>query len=377
MKTKSSKIAVIGLAVLLLVSVVGCGAGTADQSPGATPAENASPAQSETKTITDMAGRTVEVPTEVNSVLGLSSTNRFIVYLDAADRMAGVREMEQRTPHTMPWTIAVRSTIQDIPLFDQSDLESIMVIDPDLILSCSGEYTVDFSEQEDIQARTNIPVVITKPYVCLAKNLDNFYETVRIIGDLLGNSSRAEELNSSVQAIINDLHERTKDIPEDDKPTVYVGGKSWAGSHGLTSTSSYYSAFEFVHAKNAAAEIGEENAFIDPEALVEWDPDIIFLEASSGFDLSLEELQKPKFQSLQAIKNNEVYKLFLKVNNNTNIENVLINAYYVGSVLYPERFSDIDIAQKADEIYELFLGRPIYEEAVEVYGEYGKIDTTG
>jgi len=374
MKIKTSKIMMIGLALLLIISVMGCNAGTTDQPSEGSAPENGTEVESETKTITDMAGRTVEVPGEVNSVLGLSSTNRFIVYLDAVDRMAGVREMEKKTPHSMPWTIAISSVIQDIPLFDQSDLESIIAIDPDLILCCSGDYTADFSDQENMQARTNIPVVITKPYVCLAKNLDNFYETVRIIGDLLGKESRAEELNSGVQAIINDLNERTKDIPEEDKPTVYVGGKSWAGSHGLTSTSSYYSAFEFINAKNVAAEVGEENAFIDPEALVAWDPDIIFLESASGLELSLEDLKKPQFQSLKAVKNNEVHKIFLKIWNNTNFENVLVNAYYIGSVLYPERFSDVDIAKKADEIYELLLGRPIYKEMVEMFGEHGKID---
>jgi len=76
----------------------------------------------------------------------------------------------------------------------------------------------------------------------------------------------------------------------------------------------------------------------------------------------------------KAVKNNEVHKIFLKIWNNTNIENVLINAYYVGSVLYPEKFSDIDFAKKADEIYELFLGRPIYDEMVERFGEPGKIN---
>ena len=149
---------------------------------------------SETKTITDMAGRTVEVP-KGEQCSGTVSTNRFIVYLDAVDKMAGVREMEQSRPYSMPWTMAIKSEIPDIPLFDESDFETIMALEPDLILSCSGDYTVDFSGQEAIQKRTGIPVVITKPYVCLAKNLDNFYETVKIIGDLLGKERTGQRAN--------------------------------------------------------------------------------------------------------------------------------------------------------------------------------------
>jgi len=52
---------------------------------------------SETKTITDMAGRTVEVPTEVNSVSG-TVQHKPVYRLPPmpVDKMAGVREMEQQ-----------------------------------------------------------------------------------------------------------------------------------------------------------------------------------------------------------------------------------------------------------------------------------------
>ncbi|MFW5987774.1 MAG: iron ABC transporter substrate-binding protein, partial [Methanohalophilus sp.] len=56
-----------------------------------------------------------------------------------------------------------------------------------------------------------------------------------------------------------------------------------------------------------------------------------------------------------------------------NIENVLINTHYIGSVLYPEKF-DEDIEDKADEIYEVFLGKSVYEEMQDVVGSYGKLN---
>ena len=34
----------------------------------------------------------------------------------------------------------------------------------------------------------------------------------------------------------------------------------------------------------------------------------------------------------------------------TNIDTVIANAYYIGKVLYPDEFRDIDPAEKADEI---------------------------
>ena len=47
---------------------------------------------------------------------------------------------------------------------------------------------------------------------------------------------------------------------------------------------------------------------------------------------------------------------------NVNHETSLANAYYIGKVLYPEQFADIDPAAKADEIYEFVVGDPVYEQ---------------
>ncbi len=44
-----------------------------------------------------------------------------------------------------------------------------------------------------------------------------------------------------------------------------------------------------------------------------------------------------------------------------NYETTLTNAYYIGTILYPETFADIDPAAKADKIYTFVDGSPVYE----------------
>ncbi len=34
-------------------------------------------------------------------------------------------------------------------------------------------------------------------------------------------------------------------------------------------------------------------------------------------------------------------------------------------MIYPEQFADIDIAEKADEIFTMLLGEPVYDDLVE------------
>jgi iron complex transport system substrate-binding protein len=45
-----------------------------------------------------------------------------------------------------------------------------------------------------------------------------------------------------------------------------------------------------------------------------------------------------------------------------NFESILANAYFVGKILYPDRFADVDPIAKADEIYSFVVGKPVFEE---------------
>jgi iron complex transport system substrate-binding protein len=39
----------------------------------------------------------------------------------------------------------------------------------------------------------------------------------------------------------------------------------------------------------------------------------------------------------------------------------MADAYYVGKVLYPDKFSDIEPDAKADEIYTFLIGEPVFD----------------
>ena len=63
----------------------------------------------------------------------------------------------------------------------------------------------------------------------------------------------------------------------------------------------------------------------------------------------------------------------------TNHGNVLADAWYVGKVVYPAEFQDVNPQEKANEIYSfLYAGSPvnedIYETMTDNFGhEFGKI----
>ena len=63
---------------------------------------------------------------------------------------------------------------------------------------------------------------------------------------------------------------------------------------------------------------------------------------------------------LSAVRQGRVYGLLPYNWYTKNYGSILANAYFIGTVLYPERFADVDPAAKADDIYTFLVGKPVF-----------------
>jgi iron complex transport system substrate-binding protein len=86
-------------------------------------------------------------------------------------------------------------------------------------------------------------------------------------------------------------------------------------------------------------------------------------------------LRDPGFyQELRAFREGRVYGLLPFNYYATNYELVFADAYFVGKLLFPDRFRDVDPAAKADEIMRVFVGKGLYKELEEHYGGFVRLD---
>ena len=116
--------------------------------------------------------------------------------------------------------------------------------------------------------------------------------------------------------------------------------------------------------EDVADEMGETGYLdADPEQVVAWDPELIFLDPGN-MSLVRDEYQTNPgfFDSLTAVREGNLYACVSFNNYSTNVGYALADAYYAGSVIYPERFDDVNIAEKADDILEFLLGRRYYND---------------
>jgi len=331
------------------------------------------------KIITDSAGREVTVPAEIDRVACTSGGTcvRYLAYLDATDKLVAVESGEQYnvTNGDGRAYVLANPRFADLPSTGSSrgvdiNLEQVMVINPQVLFavgSVSNQSNEAFTSADAIQGKTGIPVVtIGSGSFQDEESKTQLYASFRLLGEILGKESRAEELIAYTEATLADLEERTKDIPESEQKTAFVGGLSHGGAHGLLSTQSEYMPFIWNRVKNVAADAGIQNADFSKEGLVYTDPEYIFIDAGTlGVQDEIgafEDIKSPVYADLRAVKNRNVYATLPYTFRSTNLETQLVDAYFVGKTVYPDRFEDIDPQVKADEIYTMFVGKPVFDE---------------
>ncbi len=312
------------------------------------------------RVVTDMLGREVEIPLEINRIVGLrAGALRLLSYMDASNIVVGIEEGENLAPR--PYTIIFPELLklQSLGPIMGGDAELILASRPDIIFIT---YTT-VEDANNLQNKTGIPVVALE---CteLATESELLYGSLRLIGEILNKNERADFLINYISEMISELDERTFEIPDNEKPSAYIGGLSYSNSYGISATHPDFSSFLFVNAKNVASEIDRrlsshvKGTFVDIEQILLWNPDNIFIDVS-GLEIVRNELKSNKVlnSELIAVQNNNIFTILRHNNYATNYEYVLLNSWYIGKILYPEQFSDICIEEKTDEILSVFYGK--------------------
>lgn len=354
------------LAVLLLTA---CGQATVDPDvtvDGQTDSQlesvdsDSTQEETETRTITDMAGRTVTLPAEVSTGLGTGSIGSYMLYTLDPDTMVGVNYEfnEQEKAYILP-------EYQDLPSFGQGDglnLEAVIAAAPDVLISYGTISESIISEADGFQEQTGIPCVV------LDGSMEAIPEAYRMLGQVFGMEETAEELAVYAEEAL--AFAEAIDIPEEEQVTVYFGN----GLENLETApvgSSHAELLDIVDAKNVAVVEGEVTSRIDvsAEQVIGWNPQVILLNGEPTEGLSPQQaveafLADSRYENLQAVQNGAVYaipKYPYSWFDRPPGPNRLIGIYWLAELLYPEQF-DLDIKESAKEFYALYYHMDLTEE---------------
>ena len=384
MKTK--RLLALALALVMALSLFGC---------GEKPAADNTDAAQDTVTVTDMIGRQVEiVPGSYQRIVCIGAgALRLYSYVGDVSLLCGVEDIDNMSlserpqmfdgvarPYVMVYGddfAALPSCGVGGPNAQAAEAEKILSCTPDLIIS---EYE-DTEKEDALQQQVGVPVVTLRTGVDGVFG-EEFNGSVTLLGQVLGKETRAAELLAFVAAETADIQARTADITEDSKPAVYICGLGNWGTTNHLMTVEDYSTFRVANIKNVVTGLGTKGVQpIEAEKFTALgaDMDIMLMDAAAVKNIRpLYAEDSGIFDSCRAWQNGEVYLEMAYNAYYTNYEIALANAWFAGKCAYPDRFEDIDMTEKLNEITGAFLGKGIAEDIYRMpnsFGGYQKIDT--
>ena len=345
--------------------------------------------------ITDLIGREITVvPGSYQRVVCIGAgALRMFTYIADVGLLCGVEDIDNLSlaerpkmfdASARPYVLAYGDAFSELPSCgvggpnaQAAEAEKILACDPDIVIS---EYE-DVEKEDALQEQLGVPVVTLRAGYGGVFD-EPFKQSMRLLGVLFDRTELASALLNFVEAQEAEIMRRTADIPEEEKPTVYICGLGNWGTTNHLMTAQNYNVFGVANVKNVIEDL-EKNGIqpIEEEKFVALGEkiDIMFIDAAAVKNIKPLLAENPGlFDTCKAWQNGEVYLEMAYNAYYTNFETALINAWFIAKTVYPDRFADIDLTEKANAITKAFLGLELYEQIVSApasFGGWQKIDT--
>lgn len=365
MGTRSKKLswlfavcAAIALALGLAFAVTGCssGGGESDQ------AASTDTASAETREFTDSAGRTVEVPVNIERIAPSGHTANQVLLTMAPEKMVG---LSQELTEDQQKYLGV--DMSDLPVFGaifgaKGDLnkEAIAAADPQVIVD-TGTLDDDVASGLDqLQEELGIPCVF------IETNMDDYGTAYEMLGDLLGMEERGQELSEYCQNAYDQVVDVMSGIPEDDRANVlYLLGEDGAN---VIAKGTQQAEVVDLCADNLAVMDNPSNTGMGSETSLEqialWNPDIIIFASGSVYSTVADD---PAWDGIAAIDNGDYYEApgtpYNWLNSPPTVNQVM-GMQWLPRLLYPDRFDD-SIQDVTRSYYSLFYGYDLSDEELD------------
>lgn len=179
------------------------------------------------------------------------------------------------------------------------NVEAIAAKAPDLVVLSEDRKGV-VAQLETLQIETHLAPA--------AETLDDMYKQIKELGDLTGHTAQAEALN---QQIKDDLAKLVKDLPKREKPLTYFYEVDPALYTATSKTfiGSLFSMAGLTNIADAADTAGTGYPQLNQEALVNANPDMIFLADTVMGETPEKVKARAGWESVTAVSKGQIFPL--------------------------------------------------------------------
>lgn len=340
--------------------------------------ETTAPEETEAATIevTDMKGRTVTLPANVQKVVvTFNMEEYFAVAGDAGiDLLAGWshKYWKGRRQDAYDAFTAVYPQLADLPDVGYNDsisIESIISLKPDVVLASAtgANYNALEPAFENLHA-AGIECVFFDFH---AQTIEKHTESIKLLGKILGQEERAEEIAEFYTEQMAVISDRLTDLADEDRPRVYMEFSMGPDQYGNTWSEQMWGALiRECGGTNIAAGMEGASVEIAPEQILSSNPEVIIFTCSPREDVSdnvvlgygadpalaAEHLEAYKnregWADLDAVKNNNLGALYHDLSRHIFD---FAGAQFLAKQIHPELFADLDPEANLAAFFEKFM----------------------
>ena len=305
-----------------------------------------------TVTVTDDAGREVEIPADITKIAPSGALATMMLIPLASDQLVGLSaspslDQEKYMPEEILY----------LPTFGQFygskstlNMEALIEAKPQVVFDLGDKKRTVKSDMNSIQKQTGIPTLFFNG------ELDYMADTYRKLGKILGKEEQAEKIADFIDRTTEMAKRNREKILMKDRVRVLYG----TGATGLAVNgdgSSQAQVIDYIGARNAVVpdEITDKGGgtIVSLENLYEDEPDVIILTKGGPYD----ELKSNEWSELKAVKEGRYYEIpgdpYCWMSGPPSV-NMILGVWWLGQLLYPDIYNDYDIIEVAQEYYELF-----------------------
>lgn len=341
------------LAVVMVLSFAACG-----QEPAPAPQPEPSTDVTYPVTVKDMAGREVTIEKQPERIVsGYYISSSACIALGLTDKMVGIEDKSAKRPI---YKLAAPALI-DLPNVGSAkafDLEACIATEPDLVI-------LPMKQKDTAQTLQEMGIATL---LVLPESHEQLIEMFTLIGTATNTVKQAEKLISYYNTKLSAVTELTRDIPDDEKPVVYLGS---TGDILRTAPREMYQASLITTAggKNAGDVLeGSSWTDIDNETFLTMNPDIIVIPtdnfAVSSPDYTAEDvMNNPTFSDVTAVKNSAVYQMPVGYEAwDSPVPSGILGTLWMLKTLHPELYPAEQFAADVNEFYTVFYGFSVNEQ---------------
>ncbi len=272
----------------------------------------------------DGLGREITLAGPAQAIVSLAPSNTEILYAVGAGDQVVARDSFSDFP-------AEALALPDIGGgFSPLDLETILSLEPDLVLAA------DITPPEQVQELEDLGLVV----FLLANPLDyeGLFFNLELVGQLTGHFQEGQALSDALRARVEAVQEKVTGI--DDRLLVFYQIDSTDPNAPWTAGPGNFidTLIGMAGGRNLGASLGEPWAQISVEALITQDPDVIFVgDFIFGGVTAQDVSSRAGWQSIAAVENARVYEFDDNLVSRPG-PRLVLGLETMAALLYPELF---------------------------------------